>query len=111
MGGIRHGCAVAFRWCRGGLPAQAQHSAGNIALYMAVILTSLMGLAGAGVDYGLIVVETAHLQHALDAAALAGSKALVTSTGASQTARNADGQAAAVAFLHSNGYDNGVNNA
>src|SRR4051794_7098104 len=96
MGGAKHWCAVALHRCRGWLPDQARHSAGNIALYMAVILTSLMGLAGAGVDYGLIVVETAHLQHALDAAALAGSKALVTSTGANQTARNADGQAAAV---------------
>src|SRR3954464_8761556 len=99
MGGTEVRFVRVFRRCRGWLPSQARHSAGNIALYMAVILTSLMGLAGAGVDYGLIVVETAHLQHALDAAALAGSKALVTSTGADQTARNTDGQNAAIAFL------------
>jgi Flp pilus assembly protein TadG len=100
-----------LQWCRRWLPDQTRHSAGNIALYMAVILTSLMGLAGAGVDYGLIVVETSRLQHALDAASLAGARALVTSTGSSQTLRDADGEAAAVSFLGLHGYVNGQNGA
>src|SRR5215204_3575002 len=97
-----------FQWCRRWMPDQARHSAGNIALYMAVILTSLMGLAGAGVDYGLIVVETSRLQHALDAASLAGARALVVSTGANQTTtRDADGEAAAAAYLALQGYVHG----
>lgn len=100
-----------FSWCRRWLPDQARHSTGNIALYMAVMLTSLMGLAGAGVDYGLIVVETSRLQHALDAASLAGARALVTSTGANQTLRDADGEAAAVSYLGLHGYVNGQNGA
>jgi Flp pilus assembly protein TadG len=78
---------------------------------MAVILTSLMGLAGAGVDYGLIVIETSRLQNAVDAASLAGARALVTSTGATQSARDADGEAAAVTFLGLHGYVTGTNGA
>jgi Flp pilus assembly protein TadG len=109
MGNRRMGDII--HWYRRWLPDQARHSAGNIALYMAVMLTSLMGLAGAGVDYGLIVVETSRLQHALDAASLAGARALVTSTGSTQTLRDADGEAAAVSFLGLHGYVNGQNGA
>src|SRR5215204_1557180 len=98
-----------FQWCRRWMPDQTRHSAGNIALYMAVILTSLMGLAGAGVDYGLIVVETSRLQHALDAASLAGARALVTSTASGQSARDADGETAAAAYLALQGYVHGQN--
>jgi Flp pilus assembly protein TadG len=100
-----------FRWCRRWLPDQSRHSAGNIALYMALILTSLMGLAGAGVDYGLIVLETSRLQNALDAASLAGARALVTSTGGTQAVRDADGEAAAVTYLGLHGYVTGQNGA
>ena len=86
---------------------------------MAILLTSLMGLAGAGVDYGLIVIESSRLQNALDASALAGARALVLSTASTQGAatnpasgtRNYDGQQAAIAFLSSNGYTNGANGA
>lgn len=109
MGSAISECAVVLRRCRGWLPLQTKRSAGNIALYMAVILTSLMGLAGAGVDYGLIVIETARLQNALDAAALAGARALVVSTATGQSDRDTAGEAAAAAFLHLHGYDTGVN--
>ncbi|MGE3269326.1 MAG: TadE/TadG family type IV pilus assembly protein [Chloroflexota bacterium] len=88
-----------------------RHGKGQVAVYMAMLLASLMGLAGAGVDYGLIVLESARLQHAVDASALAGARALVTSTGNTQALRNADGQAAATTYLGLHGYVNGQNGA
>jgi Flp pilus assembly protein TadG len=109
MDGAKRMCAVVARRCREWLPSQTRRSAGNIALTMAVILTSLMGLAGAGVDYGLIVIETARLQHALDAASLAGARALVTSTASAQADRDTAGQTAAAAYLALQGYTDGVN--
>src|SRR6188508_1812859 len=107
------------RWCRGWQALSTRRARGQIALYMAVLLTSLMGLAGAGVDYGLIVIESSRLQNALDAASLAGARALVLSSASTQGAatnpasgtRNYDGQQAAIAFLSSNGYTNGANGA
>lgn len=102
-----------MRWCRGWQALSTRRVKGQIAVYMAVLLTSLMGLAGAGVDYGLIVVESARLQNALDAGALAGARALVLSTTPTQGAatnpasgtRNYDDEQAAKAFLVSNGYN------
>lgn len=99
------------RRCRSWLPDTARHGKGQVALYMAVILMALMGLAGSGVDYGLIVFESARLQHALDAASLAGARALVTSTGSSQTARNSDGETAATTYLGLQGYVTATNGA
>jgi len=78
---------------------------------MAILMTGLMGLAGAGVDYGQAVIESARLQNAIDAASLAGSRALITSNGANQTARNTDGTTAATSFLALHGYTTGVNGA
>ena len=100
-----------MHWCRSWQALSTRRAKGQIAVLMAVILTSLMGLAGAGVDYGLIVIESARLQNSLDAASLAGARALATSTGANQTLRNAEGQAAAVSFLTLHGYTSGVNGA
>lgn len=108
-----------MQWCQGWKTLSARRVKGQIAVYMAVLLTSLMGLAGAGVDYGLIVVESSRLQNALDAAALAGARALVLSTASTQGnavnpasgTRNYDGQQAAIAYLQSNGYQQGVNGA
>ena len=74
---------------------------------MAILLTSLMGLAVL-VDYGLIVVESGRLQHALDASALAGARALVVSSGANQTAKDGDGETAAINFLGLHGYTVGT---
>ena len=107
------------RWCQGWQALSTRRVKGQIAVYMAVLLTSLMGLAGAGVDYGLIVIESSRLQNALDAASLAGARALVLSTAATQGAatnpavgtRNYEGQQAANNFLISNGYTNGANGA
>src|SRR4051794_29008883 len=111
MGGAKTLCAVVFRRCRAWLPSQTRHSAGNIALYMAVILTSLMGLAGAGVDYGLIVIETSRLQNAVDAASLAGARKLVTSTASAQSDRDDAGQQSAADFLLLHNYTSGQNGA
>jgi Flp pilus assembly protein TadG len=99
------------RWRTAWGTLSARHGKGQVAIYMAMLLASLMGLAGTGVDYGLIVVESSKLQHAIDAASLAGARALVTSSGGNQDARNADGQTAAVNFLALNGYTNGINGA
>ena len=114
---MRRGSIV--QWCQAWRAFSARRASGHIAVYMAVLLTSLMGLAGAGVDYGLIVIESARLQNALDAASLAGARALVLSNATTQGAatnpaagtRNYDGQQAAIAFLSSNGYTNGANGA
>lgn len=99
------------RWRTAWSTLSAHHRKGQVAIYMAMLLSSLMVMAGTGVDYGLIVVESSRLQHAIDAASLAGARALVVSSGANQNARNADGQAAATNFLSLNGYVNGVNGA
>jgi Flp pilus assembly protein TadG len=88
---------------------QRRRQRGQVVVYSALLLTVLMGLAGAGVDYGLIVIESAKLQNALDAAALAGARALVTAT--SQATQDAAGEAAAVNYLSLHGYTEGVNGA
>ena len=79
---MRRGSIV--QWCQAWRAFSARKASGHIAVYMAVLLTSLMGLAGAGDDYGLIVIESSRLQNALDAAALAGARALVLSNAATQ---------------------------
>lgn len=84
---------------------------GQVVILTAMMLTVLMGLAGAGVDYGLIVAEKARLQNALDASALAGARALITSSASTQTARNAAGEAAAASYLTLHGYTSGANGA
>ena len=99
------------RWRAAWGALSARHNKGQVAVYMALLLTSLMGLAGTGVDYGLIVVESSRLQHSIDAAALAGARALVTSNGSTQTARNTEAQTASTNFLALHGYTNGVNGA
>ena len=99
------------RWRMAWRSLSSRKGKGQVAIYMALLLSSLMGLAGTGVDYGLIVVQSSRLQHAIDAASLAGARALVTSSGGDQTARNTDGEAAAINFLALNGYTNGQNGA
>jgi len=88
---------------------QSARQRGQVVIYTAMLLTVLMGLAGAGVDYGLIVIESAKLQNALDAAALAGSRALITSQ--TLAAQDGAGQAAVTASLALHGYTTGVNGA
>src|SRR4051812_6362282 len=85
---------------------QVRREGGQVIVYAALLLTVLMGLAGAGVDYGLIVIESAKLQNALDAAALAGARKLITSTGANQGARNTEAETEATNFLGYHGYSN-----
>jgi Flp pilus assembly protein TadG len=99
------------RWRKSWRALSARHSKGQVAVYMALLITSLMGLAGTGIDYGLIVAESARLQHALDAAALAGARALVTSNGSTQAARDIDGQTAAAQYLGLHGYVTSQNGA
>src|SRR4051812_10989988 len=88
---------------------QVRRQSGQVVVYSALLLTVLMGLAGAGVDYGLIVVESAKLQNALDTAALAGARAMVTATSAGNQV--AAGEAAAANYLSRQGYTEGANGA
>lgn len=103
------GLSTLFRRCR--IWLLRGRARGHVALYMAVLLTGLMGLAGAGVDYGQGVIESARLQNAVDAAALAGARAMITSSASTQTARRAEGTAATNSFLLLHGYTHGVNGA
>jgi Flp pilus assembly protein TadG len=89
----------------------SRRTSGQVALYMAFVLMGLMGLAGAGVDYGQAIIESARLQNAIDAASLAGARALVTSSGSTQAARDTAGNTAATSFLALHNYTNGVNGA
>jgi Flp pilus assembly protein TadG len=84
---------------------QSRRSRGQVAIYMALILTTLMGMVGAGVDYGMIVLEGAQMQNAADAAALAGARALIASTANLE----ADGIAGARPYHEQNGYTHNVN--
>lgn len=84
-----------------------RYASGQVAVYAAMLLTVMMGLAGAGVDYALIVIHTAKLQNAMDAAALAGARAQVTALSAAT--QDTAGQTAAAASLLANGYTNGQN--
>lgn len=93
-----------MRWCRGWQALSTRRVKGQIALYMAVLLTSLMGLAGAGVDYGLIVIESSRLQNGLDAASLAGARELVTSNASTQALRNSAADTKAIEFLTLHNY-------
>src|SRR5690348_13064729 len=71
---------------------QTRRQRAQVIVYTALLMTVLMGLAGAGVDYGLIVIESAKLQNALDAASLAGARKLITSSGSTQGTRNTDAE-------------------
>lgn len=51
---------------------------GSIAIMSAMLLTLLLGFAGAAVDYGQMIYLRSRLQHALDAATLAASNPLIT---------------------------------
>ena len=90
---------------------QARRQSGQVVVYTAMLLTVVMGLAGAGVDCGLIVAEKARLQNALAAAALAGARAMITSTASTQGGRDAAGEAAAANYLGLHGYTTVLNDA
>ncbi|MCC6177353.1 MAG: hypothetical protein IT305_18795 [Chloroflexi bacterium] len=78
---------------------------GQIAVYSALVLVALVGLAGSGIDYGLAIVESSRMQNALDASALAGARGLV----GGNPPGDSSGRAAATSFMTMHGYTNGVN--
>jgi Flp pilus assembly protein TadG len=57
---------------------------------MALIMTTLFGMIGAGIDWGNVIIEDARLQHAADAAALAGVRAIVSNQGSPGPVDNTD---------------------
>src|SRR5688572_9057911 len=67
-------------------------------------MTTLFGMIGAGIDWGNVIIEDARLQHAADAAALAGVRALVGNQASSTTAADA----AARSYLTAHGYTHGA---
>jgi len=83
-----------------------RRSPAQILPLFALTLTILLGLVGAGVDYGFILVEDTGLQNALDASSLAGARMLVS--GANPGTTQAD--TTARSYLTQHGYTNGANN-
>ena len=77
---------------------------GMIIVQSALMWTILMGLVGAGVDYGVLVIENTRIQHAIDAASLAAARSLVSGNSPGTTAA----QNTANSYLQSMGYQNGV---
>lgn len=60
------------------LRARLGGEGGYILIQVALMFTILMGIVGAGVDYGALVVENTRIQAAIDAASLAGARSLVS---------------------------------
>lgn len=87
--------------CTRGLRRQS----GQALVQMALIMTTLFGMIGAGIDWGNAIIEDARLQHASDAAALAGVRALVGNQSAGTTAA----ETAATNYLTMHGYTHGAN--
>jgi Flp pilus assembly protein TadG len=58
----------------------ADNTSGNFGMWVALMITPLMGTAAAAVEYSKIYQARTHLQHALDTAALATAKELANSS-------------------------------
>src|SRR5438309_10575608 len=84
----------------------ARPARGQIIVLMAFGLAAIMGLVGAGVDYGFILIEDNRIQNALDVASLAGARSLVAGSNPGTTSA----QSAAASYLTFHGYADGVNN-
>ncbi|MCC7107088.1 MAG: hypothetical protein IT307_18305 [Chloroflexi bacterium] len=69
----------------------------------ALLLTIAMGMLGAGVDYGYLVIERSKLQNALDAASLAAAHTLISTSGGGVAAQNA-ASATATSYMSNMGY-------
>jgi Flp pilus assembly protein TadG len=84
-------------------PGQWLLARGQMLVTAALMLSVLMGLVGAGVDYGFLVIERARLQNAMDAAALAAARALVAGTnpGTSAATTTADSYMALHGYVRS----------
>lgn len=76
---------------------------GQILVIVAVAMVVLLGLLGSGVDYGIVLMEDARMQHAVDAAALAAAKAVIVGPSPGIPAA----QATATEYLRLHGYQNG----
>lgn len=83
-----------------------RRSIGQILVISAFGMVVFIGLVGTCVDYGLLLIEKTRLQNALDAASLAGARALVS--GASPGVTSAETVARNYLALH--GYQAGVLN-
>ncbi|MEI8117679.1 MAG: TadE/TadG family protein [Methylophilaceae bacterium] len=77
-----------------------KYSKGQVTIIVALTLTVLLGMIGLAVDSGLAYGVKAKLDSALDAASLAGAKAL--SQGTTQAEQETSAKAAANKFFHAN---------
>ena len=91
---------------RGSLAFRERRSVGQILVISAFGMVVFIGLVGTSVDYGLLLLEKTRLQNALDAASLAGARALVSGASAGVTSA----EAVARNYLQLHGYQAGVRN-
>jgi hypothetical protein len=80
------------------------HHPGQILVISAFAMIVFIGLIGTGVDYGLFLIEETQLQNALDAASLAGARALVSGSPPGVVTAEAVGRD----YLRLHGYENGI---
>lgn len=92
------------RWALADLkPHLARHTRparGVVVVYVALLMTILMGLVGSGVDYGFLVLENTRIQHAVDAAGLAAARSLFSGANPGVTSA----QNTATTYLQQHGY-------
>lgn len=79
---------------------------GQILVISAFAMIVFIGLIGTGVDYGLFLIEETQAQNALDAASLAGARALVSGSPPGVVSAEAVGRD----YLRLHGYENGIRN-
>jgi hypothetical protein len=88
------------------LRASRARSHGQVLVISAFAMIVFIGLIGTGVDYGVALIEETQLQNALDAASLAGARALVGGSPPGVTSA----EAVARDYLRLHGYESGVLN-
>lgn len=81
-------------------PVRRRTESGQILVLFAMIMVMLLVTVGFGVDYGVMLVAKTRLQNAVDAASLAGSRALVAGTSPGV----ASAQTTATHYLQLHGY-------
>lgn len=70
---------------RSGISAFKRNEDGSIAILFALTLTIVVGIAGGAVDFGRAFAERQHLQASVDAAAVAGARAVALQVGDAAT--------------------------
>ncbi|HVA25241.1 MAG TPA: TadE/TadG family type IV pilus assembly protein [Chloroflexota bacterium] len=87
------------------LPSLGKREDGAVAVMAALLMVFFIGIVGSAIDLGMFYLTRANLQNAIDAASLAGSRALVSGVNPGQPAA----AAAANQYLSLYGFVDGVN--